>query len=429
MYKMNNCLSIVGFGKLGSAMGVCFAEKGYDVLAYDKNPNLIKKFKSFKIPFKEKKLSQLFKKNYKKITFEENINTLINKTDTSFLIVPTPSNTDGSYSLEYIFDCIDDMSLALNKKKRHNLVLTSTVMPQSCNNEIIPYIKKKIKKCSINFYYSPEFISIGNIIEEFINPRLVLIGSNNTKKVSNLIKIYKTVCGPNVKIFNTSIENIEIAKMAVNCTMTTRISLMNTFSEVCEKTKNSDIDNVGMIIKEFFLNFDKGFLAGLPYGGPCLPRDNIAMGSYLESKNIENNIPKATDNVNNNIVSNIYKILKKKKVKKLLILGLTYKNDTPETTKSAAFDLIMKIKDKIDITVYDETLNDIDNDLIKNIKKIKNLKTEIYCHETIIIMKNKNYLKNYNLNEKVLIIDPWRLYKNRFIKNKNYIPLGINYEY
>jgi UDPglucose 6-dehydrogenase len=320
------------------------------------------------------------------------------------------------------------MSAALNKKKQHNIVLTSTVMPQSCNDKIIPYIKKKIKKCKINFFYSPEFISIGNIIDEFINPRMILIGSNKDTNSDSLKRIYKKLCGKNIKIFQSSIENIEIAKMAVNCTMTTRISLMNTFSQVCDKTKNSDIDSVSKIIKNFFINFNKGFLAGLPYGGPCLPRDNIAMGRYLKINNIENNIPKATDIVNNSIILNIYKILKKKNIKKLLILGLSYKNDTPETTDSAAYKLIKKIKHNIEISIFDENLKDIDDKVFKNLKIIKNLKNEIKNHEAIIILKNKNYLKNYKLKKKTLLIDPWRIYKDRFALNKNYIPFGINNE-
>ena len=421
-------ISIIGFGKLGSAMGVSFAEKGYKVLVYDKDSSLIEKFKKKKIPFKEKKLSNLLKKNFKRLFFEDDIQNAIKNSDTSFLIVPTPADKDGSYSLNYIFDCIKNMSAALNKKKQHNIVLTSTVMPQSCNDKIIPYIKKKIKKCKINFFYSPEFISIGNIIDEFINPRMILIGSNKDTNSDSLKRIYKKLCGKNIKIFQSSIENIEIAKMAVNCTMTTRISLMNTFSQVCDKTKNSDIDSVSKIIKNFFINFNKGFLAGLPYGGPCLPRDNIAMGRYLKINNIENNIPKATDIVNNSIILNIYKILKKKNIKKLLILGLSYKNDTPETTDSAAYKLIKKIKHNIEISIFDENLKDIDDKVFKNLKIIKNLKNEIKNHEAIIILKNKNYLKNYKLKKKTLLIDPWRIYKDRFALNKNYIPFGINNE-
>jgi UDPglucose 6-dehydrogenase len=428
MYNKINPISIIGFGKLGSAMGVSFAEKGFDVKVYDKNKSLIDKFRTKKAPFREKMLSQLLKKNFDKLYFADNIDTVIEETDLTFLIVPTPIEKNGAYSLKYIFDCIDNMSNALSKKTNHSIVLTSTVMPQSCNEKIIPYLKKMVPNCQINFFYSPEFISIGNIIDEFINPRLILIGNNKNENSDVLKIIYKKLCGGNVKIFQSSIENIEIAKMAVNCTMTTRISLMNSFSQVCEKTKNADVDDVSEIIKSFFLNFDKGFLAGLPYGGPCLPRDNIAMGNYFKLKGIQNYIPKATDNVNNSIVSNISNILRKKNIKKLLILGLSYKNDTPETTESSALDLIERVKQDIEITIFDENLKDIDPKIIIGLKRVNDLKSELQDYETIVLMKNKDYLKNYNLNQNVLVIDPWRLYKKKFTLNKNYIPLGMYHE-
>ena len=308
-------ISVIGFGKLGSAMGVSFAESGFKVIAYDNNLKLIEEFKKKKAPFKEKKLDKFLKKNFQKIEFVQRIETAVMNSNISFLVLPTPVKADGKYSLDYIFKCLDSMTPSLNKKKIHNIVLTSTVMPESCNSKIIPYLKKKNKFCKINFFYSPEFISIGNIIDEFINPRLVLIGSNKSQNSQLLKKIYQKVCGKKVKIFNSSIENIEIAKIAVNCTMTTRISLMNSFLMISNKTYNSDIDSITEIIKSFFLDFDKGFYAGLPYGGPCLPRDNVAIGTYLQSKGIKNFIPKATDETNNIIISNLYKFIKKKKIK------------------------------------------------------------------------------------------------------------------
>lgn len=429
MFKKIKPVSIIGFGKLGSAMGVSFAEKGFNVRVYDQKKSVINQFKQKKAPFKEKHLSELLIKNFNKLFFAEDIQTAIKDTDTTFIIVPTPVEKNGSYSLKYIFNCIDDLSETLNKKNKHNIVLTSTVMPQSCNDNIIPYINHKVQKCKISFFYSPEFISIGNIIDEFLNPRMVLIGNNINERSDELKKIYQKVCGKDVKIFQSSIENIEIAKMAVNCTMTTRISLMNTFSQVCEKTKNSDIDSVSEIIKSFFIDFDKGFLAGLPYGGPCLPRDNLAMGSYLKLKDIQNNIPKATDNVNNSIILNICEILRKRNVKRLLILGLSYKNDTPETTESSSIELIKNIKENIEITIFDENLKDINSKIFKDLKMVKNLKDELKNHHTIIIMKNKNYLKDYELNKNTLIIDPWRIHKTKFALDKNYIPLGIYNEF
>ena len=407
-------------------MGVSFAASGFNVMAYDNNLGLIEKFKEKKTPFKEKNLDKFLKKSFKKIEFVKNIETAVINTNISFLVLPTPVKADGKYSLDYIFNCLDMMIPSLNKKKNHNIVLTSTVMPESCNTKIIPYLKKKIQSSKINFFYSPEFISIGNIIDEFINPRLVLIGNNKNQNSILLQKIYQKVCGKNVKIFNSSIENIEIAKIAVNCTMTTRISLMNAFQMVCSKTKNSDIDSITEIIKIFFLNFDKGFNAGLPYGGPCLPRDNVAMGTYLRSKKIKNFIPKATDDTNNIIVSNLYRFIKNKKIKHLLVLGLSYKNDTPETTESCSIKLIKKISKHVRVTAYDENQNDMGDKFVEKLNKIKNLK-QISKYRAIIIMKNKDYLKNIKIHNNTIIIDPWRIYKKKFFFKKNYFPIGAKF--
>ena len=116
MFNSKFKISIIGFGKLGSAMGVSFAESGFNVIAYDNNLKLIEKLKK-KTSLKEKNFDKLFKKNFQKIKFAKSIETAVMNTDISFLVLPTPVKADGKYSLDYIFNCLDGMIPSLNKKK------------------------------------------------------------------------------------------------------------------------------------------------------------------------------------------------------------------------------------------------------------------------------------------------------------------------
>ena len=96
MFKKIKPISIIGFGKLGSAMGVSFAEKGFNVKVYDQNESIINQFKQKKAPYKEKHLSELLIKNFNKLFFAKDIETAINDTETTFIIVPTPVEKNGS---------------------------------------------------------------------------------------------------------------------------------------------------------------------------------------------------------------------------------------------------------------------------------------------------------------------------------------------
>ena len=115
-------ISIVGFGKLGSAMGAVFSEKGYKVICHDISTKLINKFKKKKIPFIEKNLSKLIKKNFDNLNFTSNIDKAINETSITFIVVPTPSKKNGEYSTDFVLDCLKKIAKSINQNKKKNMI-------------------------------------------------------------------------------------------------------------------------------------------------------------------------------------------------------------------------------------------------------------------------------------------------------------------
>ncbi|MFA5300775.1 MAG: hypothetical protein WC389_21505, partial [Lutibacter sp.] len=92
--------------------------------------------------------------------------------------------------------------------------------------------------------YNPEFIALGSVIHDLANPDSILIGESNGKSGELLSRFYLMTCENKPLIHRMSWENAEVAKIMLNVFVTTKISLANTFAEVCNKIEGGDIDKV-----------------------------------------------------------------------------------------------------------------------------------------------------------------------------------------
>lgn len=402
-------IGVIGLGKLGFTMANVFAYRGCNVDAYDNNLDTIKALKSGHISFKEKRLKHFYKINKKKINLYHKIYPNIKKSNFIFIIVPTPSKKNFSYENKYVKNVLKNISPYIKNKK---IVLTSTVSVGACNNELIPYLEKVsgLKEGKqFNFYYSPEFISLGSIINDYLNPEIVLIGQNNTKDKS-LAKFYKSIC-KNKPFFSVcKIETAEITKISINSYETYNITFMNLLSDLSDKVANSNIN----IIRENLINFFKNknlSLPGVSYAGPCLPRDNRSLTYEFKKRRINTSLFESIDESNSIILKNLSKKIKSKQsnYKGMIFLGLSFKENTNDITESPTIKIIKLLNCK-NIEFFDDLIEDFPNINFKHApKKIQNF-NEIYkSRNKIIILMHKNInIKKNKIHSSNFILNPWK---------------------
>ena len=349
-------ISIVGLGKLGSPFLATCASRGFNVIGIDVNDDLVKLINQGKTPVDEPGLEQLIAKNRRKIKATSDYNEAINNSDITFIIVPTPSTKNGAFSNEYVVSAVVKIGKVLAKKdKFHLVVVTSTIMPKSMDIEIIPALEKASgKRLNKDFgvCYNPEFIALGSVIDNLLNPDVVLIGESGEKSGEILESFYLRFCTNKPPIVRMNFVNAEIAKIALNSYITTKISFANTLAQMCEKVPGGDVDEVTKALG-LDSRIGKKYLKGaLPYGGPCFPRDNRAFSFFAKKVGTKAPIASATDLVNENIAHQIVKKIDKIGVNKqsfstnkqsfstnknckIAILGLAYKPDTDVAEESA----------------------------------------------------------------------------------------------
>ncbi len=163
--------------------------------------------------------------------------------------------------------------------------MTSTVMPGDIEGIFIPALEassgKKLKK-DFGVCYVPQFIALGSVIENILYPDMVLIGESDPKTGKDIQTIYEIITANYPKLIRTNFTNAEIAKLTINAYITNKISFANTIGEICHNTRDADARVVLKVVGSDSRIGEKCLNPGLSFGGPCFPRDNLALSVVAE---------------------------------------------------------------------------------------------------------------------------------------------------
>jgi len=241
-------ISVIGLGKLGSPLAAVFADKGHEVVGVDVDERAIAALNDGRAPVEETGLQDLIDRARTRLSATSSHADAIARSDATFVIVPTPSDADGAFSLRYVLDAVAKIGDALrNKQGRHLVVITSTVMPGSTDGPIRETLEAHAGRelgDDLGLCYSPEFIALGSVIADMLNPDLVLAGQSSPWAGQLLGEIMLDVCDNQPPVTHMSLVDAELAKIAVNTFVTTKISYANMLAEICERLPGADVDAV-----------------------------------------------------------------------------------------------------------------------------------------------------------------------------------------
>ncbi len=357
---MLSSVSVIGLGKLGAPMAACFAARGFTVHAVDLNPQKVDAMSRGVPPVHEPGLAELLAESGGRISAMRDIEAAVCASDATFVVVATPSEPDGGFSLRYAIPTCESIGRALRTKSAYHLVVvTSTVMPGSTGGQIKSALERASgKRCGIDFglCYNPEFIALGTVIRDFYNPDFLLIGESDPRAGDVLAEIYKRACKNSPAIARMNWINAEITKLSVNTYITTKISYANMLARLCEKLPEADV-NVVTDALGLDTRIGAKYLKGaVSYGGPCFPRDNRALAALASRVGASSGLAEATDIFNRAQIKSLADIVKSHRSESdaIGILGLTYKPNTDVVEESFGLLLAQELSSaNLPIIVYD----------------------------------------------------------------------------
>ena len=404
----------------------------------DTNEDLVKSINQNLITFGEPGVQPLLDTHKENLQITTNIEQAVLNTDVSFIIVPTHSNSEGGFSNQYILEAVRAIGSVLKlKSSHHTVVIMSTVIPGSSNLEIIPMLEQSSGKTvgdGIGYCYNPLFIAQGEIVKGIITPDYLLIGEHSENCGNIVQSIHEKLLENEAPIVRMNTTEAEITKLASNTHETMRVSFANMLAQACNEMPGTNVDNVTNALS---FRLGKRFFKGAtPYGGPCWPRDNVALSAVLQATNLEPHIPSAVHNFNQYhigyLIENLQSLVDKG-INKIGMVGIAYKVGTPLIEESFAIEIVNRLKgENLEFVVYDPLASDnfIDffSDRETNVRSAEN--PNDCLEQTICLLlqplEEIQHL-DYASHKETIIIDYWRVIPED-IQNllPNYQAFGIN---
>lgn len=336
-------ISIVGLGYVGMPIAVAFAKK-VDVLGFDLNKYKIDLYKSGIDPTNEVGDEEI-KKTTVDFTSDE---TRLKEAKFHIIAVPTPINSDKTPNLSPVEGASRIVGRNLNKGSI--VVYESTVYPGVTEDICLPILEEESGlKCGVDFKvgYSPERINPGDKIHRLENIVKIVSGMDE-ESLDEIAKVYELVIEVGVHRAG-SIKVAEAAKVVENSQRDINIAFMNELAMVFDRMNISTNDVVeAMNTKWNALGFTPGLV-----GGHCIGVDPYYFVYEAEKLGYHSQIilsgRKINDGMGEFIADAIIKklILANKVVKKakVVILGLTFKENTPDVRNSKVIDIIDTLKE------------------------------------------------------------------------------------
>jgi len=410
-------IAVVGLGKLGSVLAAVYAAAGHEVVGVDVNSSLVESLNQGMAPFLEPGLQELITQAGSRLTATTDITLAITDAEASYLILPTPSTQDGTFSNEFLISALKDLGRALRPlRRRHTVVICSTVMPGACAGVLTSVLEdasgKRVGQ-DLGLVYSPEFIALGSVVHNMQNPDAILIGESDAQAGEVAEKNALSIAQNVPVVHRMNLVNAEIVKISINTFVTTKISFANMLGEICDHLPGGDVDVVTQAVGADSRIGVKYLKGALGYGGPCFPRDNIALSALADSLGVDAAIPRATDAVNDRQVQRIVELVTANthSLASVAVLGLSYKPDTPVCERSQGIEIANKLQGSgFQVTVYDPEANSTARSALDpSISVAANLEDAVAPSATVIIATawpQFGKLSAGVLGEKY-VLDPW----------------------
>jgi UDP-N-acetyl-D-mannosaminuronic acid dehydrogenase len=341
-------ISIIGLGRVGLPLALCFADRGYRVLGVDHDRAVLQSVQAGRMPFDEEGIQELLDRVIRsgRLALAERAADAA-QADDIVITIGTPSFSHVESDLRQVRAAVDDLLPLL--RRGHALILRSTIAPGT-TEYVAGYIEKRRRLRvgeDVFVAHAPERIAAGRFLEE-ISTLPCIIGGVDEASTERAAETFEVFGAPIVK---TTPVQAELAKIWTNILRYATFALPNLLMMDCDRYDA----NVFEVIELINRDYPRGGMAmpGMT-GGTCLRKDfafseerSNAPGMLLAVSRVNESVPLF-------LVEGIKRRLGGLSARKVAVLGLTFKRDTDDERDSLSHKLIRLLERELaDVAVCD----------------------------------------------------------------------------
>jgi nucleotide sugar dehydrogenase len=263
-------LTVLGAGNLGTTHAACMASLGFDVLGVDPDASKVSQLNAGQLPFYEPGLGELLRAGLDsgRLVFTTSYPQAAAFGDVHFICTGTPPQAGSDNAdLSQVHGCVSALAPLLN---RPCLIVGKSTVPVGTARLVAAELAGACRGAELA--WNPEFLREGSAVADAFAPNRIVAGVTSQRAERILREVYAGPIADGTPFFVTDLETAELAKVAANAFLATKISFINAMAEVCEATGG----NIGVLSQ--ILGADQRIGAaslrpGLGFGGGCLPKD------------------------------------------------------------------------------------------------------------------------------------------------------------
>jgi UDPglucose 6-dehydrogenase len=346
---MNETLiGFAGLTHLGIISSVAATAKGYHVIGFHDDAELISRLNSATFPIQEPQLLEIFRENKERMTFTADVKAL-SMCHIVYVSIDIPTNEEGESDLEPIKKIIGQVSNVLRSDAC--LVILSQVPPG---------FTRQIALDHKRLFYQVETLIFGRAVERAMYPERFIFGCNDPsvplpKHLTGFLNTF------NCPILQMRYESAELAKISINICLVASISAANTLAEICEKMGADWSEIIPALRLDRRIGQYSYIVPGLGISGGNLERDLRSVLRLSENHKTDGSVITSWLNHSQRRKNWPFEILKETILQRnpeatIAILGLAYKENTHSTKNSPALLLIEELSN-CKIKAYDPVID------------------------------------------------------------------------
>lgn len=403
---------IIGLGYVGLPLAEGFSKK-LKVIGFDINTQRVNRLKQIS--------------HNTNLTFSTNPED-ISQADFVIICVPTPVTKTKDPDLSFVRSAAETVSRHM--KKDSIVILESTVYPGVTEEIVKPILEESGLKCGQDFKiaYSPERINPGD--EEHTIDKVTKVISGMDMETTDIVaELYGKIAH---HIFRAKdIKTAEAAKVIENIQRDLNIALVNELTLIFEKMGLSIIDILNAAATKWnFHTYSPGIV-----GGHCIPVDPYylvykakELGYHpqviLAGRAINDYMPKHIAEMTIKALNNTGKVIKDSRI---LVMGLTYKENVADTRETPVKDIIKELQEYgVKVFAYDPLVDRIEENF--GVEAVTDLESMSEVDGVILVVAHQDFRKiTLNVLKKITKSDPVLVDIRGFYDKEQAVSIGFNY--
>jgi GDP-mannose 6-dehydrogenase len=351
-----------GLGYVGTVSAACLAQLGHEVIGVEPHAAKVEAINSGRSPIKEPNLDQLVSDGVAsgRLRATQDGASVVPTADVSLICVGTPSAADGGQNLSYLRKVASEIGGGLRQAKQyHVVVVRSTLFPGTTRNTLRELLEEHSgRRAGTDFGLAcnPEFMRETSAINDFLKPPYTVIGEFDVRSGDRVRDLY---VGIDVPVYRVALEEAEVLKMTNNAFHAVKVGFANEIGRVCARLGIDSHVVMGMVCADTKLNISPAYLKpGFAIVGSCLPKDLRSLTLTARRLGAELPILEGILPSNRLQIEEARIKVHELNVKRVGVLGLSFKAGTDDLRESPIVDLIRLLwQDGIDTLVCDPDIN------------------------------------------------------------------------